>query len=644
MAGIIAVGISSSPNAQRLMRWAKRTSESLKTGWCAIHVDDGSLPGKTDKESLEANLSMAKSMGAEILTVVGPDVAAAFVAAAREKKASMLVIGRSGLSASGLFPRRATISDKILRNARGLDVVVVSDEEGSASSSAITSFLHLFSAPWTQYALLCSVFVLVTGLCILIQPLLDRRNIALLYLAVVLLLSLVASPAPVVLLAIVSSLAYNFFFIPPKFTLSIASPEDILLFIIYFLVAAVTGFLSAGLRSRERMLLKRDRAASFLLDATNRLSELTSIEEAAVASSEIVDSNFGTTSAIYVVPWGDTPELLVGSAAGSFCEDDKALARACIEWGAPTGSFSRKHDTEVGYHFVPARAGGRPVAAIGYRVPVEKTRIEEIDSLLLALGRSLALFIERARSNELSKKAALELESERLAKVLFDSVSHELKTPLTSITGSLSALRDQDLFSQPAIRAELLDGALQSAERLTHIVDDLLSIGRIESGTLKLKREPVEAAELARSAQEAIFPSLSGRELVLSLPEESTVYKVDVVLVNRLVVNLLENACKYSYPGAPIELAIVGKNDGLSLIVRDSGPGFSPERMLHPFAKFGPRASNKQGGLGLGLAICKGIAEAHGGSIEARKTEKGFEIEVFLPKCRQGDGNACLSD
>jgi two-component system sensor histidine kinase KdpD len=644
MAGIIAVGISSSSNAQRLMRWAKRTSESLGTGWCVIHVDDGSLPGSADKESLEANLSTAASMGAEIVTAVGPDVAASLIAAAREKKAIMLVIGRSGLSASGFFPRRATISDKILRSARDLDVVVVSDESAPAVSSAIPSLLHLFSAPWTQYALLCGVFALVTGLCLLLQPVLDRRNMALLYLAAVLLLSLVAGPAPVVLLAIVSSLAYNFFFIPPKFTLTISSPEDILLFIIYFLVAAVTGFLSAGLRSRERMLLRRDRAASFLLAATDRLSGLTSIEEAAVASSEIVDSNFGTTSAVCVAPWEDAPELIVGSAASSLSEGDRARAKSCIEHGAVTGFPSGKRRAEEGYRFVPASAGGPPVAAIGYRVPVEKGRTEEIDHLLLAFGRSLALFIERARSDELSKRVALELESERLAKVLFDSVSHELKTPLTSITGSLSALRDQDLFSQTAIRTELVDGALQSAERLTRVVDDLLSIGRIETGTLKLKREPVEASELARAALEAVSDHLSGRKLTLRLPEETGVYVVDAVLVNRLAVNLLENACKYSRPGASVELAFADKNDGLSLTVRDSGPGFSPERMLHPFAKFTRRTGDKQGGLGLGLAICKGIAEAHGGSIEAHKTEKGFEIEAFLPKCKEGDADARAGD
>lgn len=641
MAGIIAVGISSSPNSERLMRWAKRTSESLGISWCAIHVDDGSPPNKVDKESLETNLSMAESMGAEIFQTIGPDVAASFIAAALERKASMLVIGRSGLSAYGFYPRRATIADKILRNARDIDVVVVSDETDPKKSSFLPSLAHLFSAPWTQYAILCAVFTAITGLCLLLQPVLDRRSIALLYLAAVLFLSLAAGPAPVTLLAIISSLAYNFFFIPPRFTLTIASPEDILLFIIYFLVAAVTGFLSAGLRSRERMLLKRDEEAKFLLAATDSLSGLTSIAEAASASSEIVDRFFGTTSVVFINAYNESSEHFFGSAADSLKEQDKAMARECIQSGEIVGIPSKKQRV---YRFMPARAGDHTIAAIGFNISIKKYRFEEIDRPLLALGRNLALFIERVRSDECSKKAALELESERLAKVLFDSVSHELKTPLTSITGSLSALKDQDLFSQAAIRTELLDGALQSAERLTHIVDDMLSIGRIETGTLKLKREPAEASELAQTAAEAISPYLSGRKLDVSISSPSAFYEVDSVLVNRLASNLLENACKYSLPGAPIELELADKNGGLSMTVKDAGPGFSAERMLHPFAKFTRRPGDKQGGLGLGLAICKGIAEAHGGRIEARNTKKGFEIEAILPNCRKGEGDARTGD
>lgn len=636
MKEIVAVGVSSSPNSAKLIQWAKRTSDSRGCGWCAIHVDDGSLLAKADRERLEANLESARNLGAIVEVVVGPDVAASFISAARKRGAGTLVVGRSGLSGRGFLPRKATVTDKILRDGRPLDVVVVSDDGGTPASSAWLSFLNLFSAPWTQYALLCGIFVLVTGACLLLQPLLEGRSVALIYLAVVLLLSLVSGPAPVAMMALVSSLAYNFFFIPPKLTFSIASTEDILLFSLYFLVAGVIGFLSAGLRSRERLLVKRDRAAGFLLSAVDRLSILKSPREAAIAASEIVDRYLGGKSAVYLDSWDEEAECFFGSASGSLTEAHKAAARRCVaEAVSIDAPISESGGTR--YRFLPASAGASPVVAIGYEYGGDPRRREEVDGLLLALGRNLALFVERARSEELSRKAAIELESERLAKLLFDSVSHEMKTPLTSITGSLSALRDGDLAQSEAIRTELLGGALQSAERLTRIVDDLLSIGRIEAGALKLKREPVEASELAQTAAEAVSKSLGGRELHVVLPAQPHAYSVDSVLVNRLIVNLLENACRYSLPGAPISLLLADKEGGLSLKVEDAGPGFSRERMSHPFAKFAKRSGDKQGGLGLGLAICKGIAEAHGGRIEARRTPTGFQIEAILPRCGEGE-------
>lgn len=251
----------------------------------------------------------------------------------------------------------------------------------------------------------------------------------------------------------------------------------------------------------------------------------------------------------------------------------------------------------------------------------------------MALGRSLALFIDRERSAEVSRKAALELESERLAKVLFDSVSHELKTPLTTVTGTLSALKDEAIASNPAARAELVEGALASSERLSQIVDDFLSIGRMESGRLKLKLELVDAEDLIATATAAIRPSLSGRALSALFPRRGEAYKVDAVLAARLIGNLLDNACRYSRKEGAIELRLATRERGLSVVVADEGPGFSLERMKAPFMKFRRTEGDLPGGLGLGLAICRGIVQAHGGELTARHAPGRFEIEAYFPDC-----------
>jgi two-component system sensor histidine kinase KdpD len=251
----------------------------------------------------------------------------------------------------------------------------------------------------------------------------------------------------------------------------------------------------------------------------------------------------------------------------------------------------------------------------------------------MSLGRSLALFIESEHSAEVSRKAALELESERLAKVLFDSVSHELKTPLTMVTGTLSALKDEVIASNPAARAELVEGALASSQRLSQVVEDFLSIGRMESGRLKLKLELVGAEDLVAAATAAIRPSLAGRAFTTTIPSRGEAYRIDAVLAARLIGNLLENACRYSKKGGAIELRLVTRGRGLSVMVIDEGPGFSEERMRAPFVKFRRAEGDMPGGLGLGLAICRGIVQAHGGDLFARHSPGSFEIEAYFPDC-----------
>lgn len=632
----IAVGVGSSPNSARLVRWAHHAATGLRVDWIAFHVDGGVLLGGKDRERLEANLDLARKLGAQVSTIVGSDVVRALIDGAKAKSATMLVIGRSGLSHLGHFRGRATISDRILREAGPLDVVVVSDSKEVGDDFTLASIRKTFSAPFRQYGLLLLVFALATIICLVLAPVMGHRSVAFLYLAAVLFLSLVSGPGPVVLLAVLSSLAYNFFFIPPRFTFAISSPEDILLFGLYFLVAAVTGSLSAGLRSRERLLQRRDREASLLLAAAERLSELSSTRDAAAASAKLVEGYNAAPAVVYVVGDSNRQGAFFASGAENLEEIDRKAAKYCAEKSEICGEGTDRFP-DSSYRFIPARVRSSAVAAIGFSCNRKRNNFQSgDDELFAAFGRSLAMFVERERSVEASRIATLELESERLAKVLFDSVSHELKTPLTTITGSLSALRDEAIGSNPSMRQELLEGALSSAGHLDEIVEDFLSIGRMESGRLKLKRNLTEARDLAEAATAAAAESLAGRRVNILLPENPCDFRLDDVLVVRLMKNLLENACRYSRKNGIVELRLMPRDNGLAITVADEGPGFGDERMRAPFVKFKRADGDAPGGLGLGLAMCRGIVEAHGGGIAARRSLGGFEVEAFFPNCQGG--------
>lgn len=642
--GRILVAVGSSPNSARLIRWARRSAAASGSPWIAAHVDSGRELGLADEERLEANLSLARRLGAEIRIVQAPDVARAVVGAARSLGATMIVIGRSGLSRLGPFPKRATVSDRIVREAGDIDVAVIQDTLAPRRDVTLAEIGRLFKAPLRQYALLAACFAAVSGLGWLIVPFVGYRSVAMLFLAAVLGLSFLAKPAPVAAFAVLSALALNYFFITPYYTLSISAPEDLFLFAAYFVVAFATGTLVAKLRTEERKLVERERTSAFLLGSVRRLTERRSLADAAREAAAVLGEHFGGRAAVFVPLAGGGLQELSGTADGpagravgeedrSVGEADRLAAERALVGGDICGRGTESFPEARMRHF-PASAGDGAVVALAVEPPAGRRWSRNDDGLVLALGRTLALVVERERSEAESRKAALELESERLSKVLLDSVSHELRTPLTTITGSVSALKDEGLAGRPESRRALVEGALEAADRLNRLVEDILSASRIGSTGLRLNRSLVDLSDLAGESLRAAGPELGGREVRTVLPAACRPARLDLGLAARLAGNLLRNAARYSPPGSPIELRVEEEGRDLAIAVRDSGPGVAEEELEAIFERFGRGRKAAGGGLGLGLAICRGIAAAHGGSIGARNVpEGGLEVRAVFPDC-----------
>ena len=630
----ILVAVGPAPGSAYLARWARRTAYALRADWTAVHVDTGAPMSEDDKGRLEANLSLARKLGAEVLVVPGADVAGAVIETARAKGASMIVVGRSGLSrlGVGLGLRRATVTDRIMQEAAPIDIALVQDSSGVPAERPSSRFKRAFDAPRRQYALLAASFAVLTLFAKLLVPTLGYHSVALLFLAAVLGLSFVARPGPVAVLALLSALALDFFFIPPLYTFAITALQDWVLFGVYFLVAFVTGSLVSRVHSRERLLRDREGAASFLFGAAQLLSECSSVEAAAEAAARLAEDHFETEAAVFVDDGqGDLDPAPRGKAASRIDEREFDVAAYSFVQRATCGAQA---DTlpSARLRYVPASAGEKAAGVIGLAIPSGRVWTRADDNLLQSLGRTLALSVERFRSEARSRRAILQLESERLGGILLDSVSHELRTPLTTITGSLSALRDDALAERTEARRAILANALEASDRLDGIVEDLLSLSRIESGMLKLVRRPVDLPELARAAVARAGPELASRRLEVEAPEEAGPAHVDAALAARLAANLLRNAARYSSPELPISFALEAGPRSLAIRVRDRGPGLPEDELSAIFVKFKRGRGAKGSGLGLGLAICRGIAEAHGGSISARNAPGGgLEVEAALP-------------
>ena len=633
--GVILVGVGPSPSSANLVRWARRSAYALRSSWVAVHVDDGRVIRPDEAVRLEANLALARKLGAETIVVQASGIAEAIVDTAHSRGASMIVIGRSGLSRLGFLPHRPTVSDRIVRDAGPVDVVVVQDtklERGPPHSGRVRRF---FAAPPREYAAIAAVFALITGAGWFLTPIIGHRAMSFIYLAAILGLSFVARPGPLAGFAVLSALTLDYLFIEPRFTLYINTVEDILLFAIYFLVAFVTGSLVARLRANSRILEERETRTSFLLRAAERLAECRTAHAAADEAAALAREHFETEASVFVamedIDAQAEGEVLIGDSGWE--DRDRAAAEWSFRERRIAGSGS---DTlaSARYRCFPVSLGERSAGVIALVPPEGHPWRFSDDVLMLSLAHTLALVVERERSEARSRAAALELESERLSTVLLDTVSHELRTPLTTITGSLSALKDEDLAKRPGPRRDLVAGALDAAGRLDRIVEDILSMSRLESGALRLSLEVVDLVDLANDALEGARPAIADRRVDLVVAEDARPVRVDAALVARLGANLLRNAARYSIPASPVTFALEEEGRDFVLRVRDRGPGVPDAELETIFERFKRGGKVPAGGLGLGLAICRGIALAHGGTIEARNLrEGGFEVRALFPSC-----------
>jgi two-component system sensor histidine kinase KdpD len=633
----ILVAVGSAPNSAYLVRWARRTAYALRADWTAVHVESGARMREEEKRRLEENLGLARKLGAEVLVIQGENVARTVVDLARAKGVTMIVLGRSGLSLPGFLPRRATVSDRIAALAAPIDIALVQESDAPAPRRAAW-LRKTFSAPPRQYLLLGLAFAAFVLLGELAVPYISYRGLALVYLAAILGLAMVARPGPVAALAVLSALALDYFFIPPLFTFTIDKPEDWVLFGVYFLAVFQTSSLVSRLRSREHLLGDRERAATFLFGASQLLSDSRSIEAAASAAGDLVKGHFKAEALVLVDDGEGRLERPAGEAGRAIDEREFDVAAYAYAERTICGAGT---DTLPGarLRWIPAGSGDKAAGVIGVEPSEGSVWTKADDNLVQSLGRTLSLAVERMRSDARSRDASLRLESERLGGILLDSVSHELRTPLTAITGSLSALSDEGLNARPEIRTDLVANALEQADALNGVVEDILSLSRIESGILRLKRREVEPLDLAQAAVDRAGREFQGRKVELAAPERGSAF-VDIALVARLAANLLRNAARYSPANEPIDFALElvpeGRPSALVVRVRDRGPGIPEEELGSVFAKFARGRGAKGKGLGLGLAMCKGIAEAHGGGIVARNAEGGgLEVEARLPFGRE---------
>ena len=626
----ILVAVSPSPHGENLVRWARRLAYSLKADWDCVNVETGQELDEKDKTRLEANLTLARSLGARVTSLPSRDVVTGLLKYAVSNNVSVIVIGKSGLSgARGPFSRR-TLAERIIKESGNVPVFAVQERPFKEPIRKKIA-ARMGAAPGWQYLASVAVIGAVTALNAFLVGVIGYWAVSIPYLAAISLLALALERKPVLLAALLSALCWDFLFIPPHYTFVIAKTEDYLMLGLYFLVAITSGWMTGALRANERMLVVRERRMSLLSDLASELAGSSGVGVIVTKGVGFLERAFDA-QALVILDDGDG-RLKNEPEGGWAALDEKAMsaARYAYSSGRSAGRYTGTLPV-VEWHFAPMDTPQGRIGVVGLRPALGTAWSEDLESFLRTMSRTLSIAVQRELLAEREATSALAAESERLGSLLLDSVSHELRTPLAIIQGSASALADEATAEDPMSRRELVDEIRGGAERLDGIVENLLSMNRLESGALSLRIEESGPEDLVSSALAAVREELGGRTLSVDLAGVGRPLFCDEGLIVQVLVNLLRNSARYAGPTARIEVGARSERGSTVFRVRDDGPGLRDADLPHIFDKFYRADRSQPGGTGLGLAICKGIVEAHGGRIAARNAlGGGFLVEFELP-------------
>jgi two-component system sensor histidine kinase KdpD len=631
----LLVCVGGDERSEIVVRSAARMAAALKSDWIAIHLvkNDRENTDRGAVRRMEKAMRLADRLGATTVRLSGRDLAAEVLSYARRNNITQIVIGRSrpGLL-NAMFGR--SLSAALMAQAAGVSITVVATED-APPRPFWPALPDARSAGMGGIAALAAV-ALGIGAGKLLERFTALPNLSMVFLFAVLLCALRFGMISAVAAAFLSFVAYNFIFIEPRFTLTIASPHELFSLLIFLVVAITTGGLAGQLREQATATSERAEATQALYDFSRKLSGAAKIDDVvwllAAQSAAVVKGKsivLLDTAGDLVIEGGWPPDDTLSTA-------DWTAARWAHGKREPAGRLTGTLPS-ASFHFRPLGSLERVVGVLG--VAPDDAEDELPASTLNALqsfADQATVAIERTRLVDQATEAATNAESERLRAALLSSISHDLRTPLASILGSATSLRQLGERMPKQDRADLLATIEEEASRLSTFVSNLLDMTRLEAGALDIRRDWVDVSDAVRGAVARAAKNLPRRQTRTSLDGDLPLVRGDAALLEQVLFNLLDNADKYSPPGSVTRIAAFASAGEVRITVTDEGIGIPKDALSKIFDKF-YRVAGGDGrapGTGLGLSICAAIVTAMGGTITARSptaSGKGSEFEVALP-------------
>jgi two-component system, OmpR family, sensor histidine kinase KdpD len=625
----ILVCISPSPLSAQLVRAGRRLATRIGAQWIVAHVETprSARLAQGDRDRVVQTLRLAEQLGAETVTLSGPTMSEEILAYARDRNVSKIVIGKPGRP---LWKRivLGSIVDALVRGSGEIDIYVVSGEQGAEPPRPARTLPH--PSDWRAWGLALGVVAVCTAIALAMFAHVGLSNLIMVYLLGVVGVATRAGRGPTALASVLSVAAFDFFFVPPYLSLGVSDSEHLITFTVMLIVALVISGLTVRIRAQADAARHRERRIAALYAMSRELATTRGVDGLLETALRHIGEVFPGRLAV-LLP--DESGRVAARRA-----DPPELAMDASELGVAQWVYAHGELAGLGTATLPG-AGALYLPLVGSRgavgvlgvTPSAPRSVESPEPLhqLETFANQIALAIEREQLAEQAQRALVRAEAERLRNSLLSSVSHDLRTPLATITGASSSLLDSGDQLDDGTRGELLRSIHQEAERLDRLVNNLLDMTRLESGGVSIRKEWQPLEGVVGAALKHLEARLRDRLVRLDLSVDLPLVPIDAMLIEQVLFNVLDNAVKYTPAGIPIDVSAAATAGAVTVEIADRGPGFAPGNEERIFDKFYREGTGGGPGVGLGLAICRAIIHAHGGRIWAERRAGGGAVFRF---------------
>jgi len=646
----ILVCIGPNDLAERLVRAGKRLAASLRTEWVVAYVETPLLqrmPAER-RDGILRVLRLAEQLGAETVTLSAPEMSSALIRFSRERNINKIVIGKPSRRGWRRWVLGSVV-DVLISDAHNINIYLLGSPQlrGRGEPSNELSLFKKGPLPglkqripsktkkrYGAYVGAVAVTVLSTVIGRLMFGHLELANLVMLYLLGVVYVATRFGRGPSILTSVLNVACLDFLFVQPYYSLTVADSQYLITLLGMLVVAVVISNLMINVRSQAKVASHRERRAAALYSMSKELSTIQSEDEAVRIAVKHLYSEFSSPNVI-LFPNGNGRVVFPKQAgiAESLRGADLSVAQWVFDHNEIAGQGTNTLPGAEAVYF-PIHNEDKVLGVLAL-LPVNLRRVflPEQQKLLDTFLRQIGQAVARTRLSEQAKSTQLQMEAERLRNSLLSAISHDLRTPLATIIGSASVIVQDNGELKPQDRLELGQGIVDEAERMSNLVNNILDMARLEAGVMELNKQWHPLEEIIGTVLTRLHKPLNGRPVKVKLPDGIPIVLVDAVMIEQVLINLLENALRYTPAGSGLEITAETNDAGMEIAVADHGPGIPKGQEERLFEKFyQARHETAQSGVGLGLAICRAIVEVHGGRIAAHnRTEGGAVFVITLP-------------